>query len=70
MVTCRALKVLTDEEVYFYISRAYAKNRVFVYSIDDSGQFLYLENLSFNISVMDIERSISIRTSISSTEIG
>lgn len=57
MVPCTAKKVGTDEEVHYFISRAYASNQVFVYgqNTNESEETVYLKNLSRNISVVETE---------------
>lgn len=55
MTPCKARDVYTDKEVYFFISRAYVSNQVFIYDVGDSFGTVYLENLSTHISVIDPE---------------
>jgi len=40
-------------ESFLYISRAYRSNQVFVYRQDREDERIYLENLSYNISIFD-----------------
>lgn len=42
-----------DETVTLYISRAYMSNQVFVYRLNPTTNEIFLENLSFNVSILD-----------------
>ena len=52
MVLCRAPLRDSEEKEYFYISRAYNPNEVFVYTADPRNGRIYLKNLSINVSIV------------------
>lgn len=51
MVTCN-VRMIDNNEDFFFISRAYNANQVFVYSLQNPERKLYLENLSTNVSII------------------
>lgn len=56
MVRCNSTIYESFYKVSFYISRAYTRNEVFVYSVrneDRGDEVLYLENLSVNVGVVN-----------------
>lgn len=52
MIPCHIYNKLNTNDI-LYISRAYRSLQVFVYRADPSDGKIYLENLSFNICVVD-----------------